>query len=194
MPPKEACEPITSKSDIRHHDNQNNIFVQASGMIRRSKQSVEENLKHLNDTNNEYWEKGDILGCKTNYPDNAETTPKYHVSPRDNQQGIKENGLIASPAGESCGQDGVYVTDTEGQARAWAHTLGAEEGNKTFDVYRVNVPKLLPIEKDDAPINKTAVPESEVVCTEKGFTKNQVQKIGEEIVDPSDESNMGGFR
>lgn len=193
MPSPKDCREISSKQELRDRHQKGDIIVQRQSMIRRPVQEMENAIEHMNEPDNPHWEKGDVLACPTDYP-NGESKTKYHVSPSENEESIQENGLMPSPAQKSCGHDGVYVTETREQAEGWAETLGAEQGHDEYTVFEVDVPKDLRVEKDREPINQRAVPESEVVCTEKGFTQRQVIKAGEIKVDPSARQNMGGFR
>lgn len=135
-----------------------------------------------------------VKACEVNIPDNVETKTYYHASPSNNEESIKEKGLKASRAEDCANGNGVYVTERKSEAEGWAETLGAERAQKEFDVYKVEVPSCMTVTSDEVPINKRAVPESEIVCSNTGIPSSHVKKIDTKKVDPKDESKMGGTR
>lgn len=135
-----------------------------------------------------------VSACKLEVPENVETDTFYHASPKENRESIEKQGLNASRATDCPNDNGIFVTSNRREAEGWAETIGAERNFSEFDIFKVEVPECMTVTSDEVPINKGAVPDSEVACSDNGLPASQVERVKTVEVDPSDESNMGGFR
>jgi len=184
---------MESEKDVHRAFQNGMLFYQKKGMIRLTYKHAEKVVKYVEDESNQYWSKGDLLACKDDIPVNAETDEFYHATPAENAQRIiNEDGLMPSVSEDCSNGHGVYVTDSLEEAKEWAEVLGSEEGFEHYVILGVYVPSCMPVTKDTRPINPSAVPASNVVCTEIGIPERFIFAAEDYDVD-TENPTYGGY-
>lgn len=194
---KTDCEDVERPSDIDDYESDDRMFFQhkRGRIVRLEKDRAVDAAQAIADSDNEYWEQGDLKACQLDIPEDVDTETYWHVSPSHNAESILDvNGLMPSESSD-CGNtdgQGVYVTRRKDQAVGWAETLAAERTFEQWAVLQVEIPDCMDIGQDTRPINPQNVPDSLVACTAYGIPKDNIT-LDEEIQRDPSKQQAGGF-
>lgn len=196
LPDPGTCKLIKEVSDVdKYYKNEEYYFMQVDPNLRidhssarKQAEGIEEGSPHL--------EVGDIVACRWEIPKDIETVEYIHVSPKDNKDSILKEGLIPSMAQDCKGDKGIYLTNSPSEGEEWGRVLAGERSIRKLSMFEVHVPKssnCMPVVEDTRPIDKMAVPGSEIACTEIGIPPYLIEHIKDFRIS-EEEQRMGGIR